>query len=167
MKRIFILAVILAMGVNYSIAQFRSQPELSTTVSQSLIRPDGGGLLFGWFNPSRLTMHNSYTLSYTTSGSRGFSLGTLTSSFGYKISDPLSLRFDLSLMHSPYSTGMGDNFSKNISGVYLTNAELNYKPSNDILLKVQFRQFPGLYWLDNYSGLDYLPSLNRSEEENN
>jgi hypothetical protein len=166
MKNLFISVCLLCVSGNFCIGQFKSQPEISTTVSESLVRSDGGGLLFGWFNPSRLTMHHSYSLSYTTSGGRGFSLSTLTSSFAYQISNPLSLRFDLSLVNSPFNN-MGGNFSKNISGIYLTNAELNYKPSKDLLLTVQFRQLPGFYWMDNYDGLDYLPALNRTEEENN
>jgi len=64
-------------------------------------------------------MHNSYTLSYTTSGSKGYSLGELTSNIAYQISDPLSVQFDVSLLHSPFNN-LGGNFANNISGIYLT-----------------------------------------------
>jgi hypothetical protein len=164
MKNLLIIVLMLVIISTNTIGQFKSRPETTPSVSESLIRPDGGGLLFGWFNPSRLTINNSYTLSYTTSGRQGFSLGTLTSSLAYQISNPLSIEFDLSLMHSPFNN-LGGNFAKNISGFYLTRAELNYKPSKDILFQVQFRQLPALYWLNNYDRLDYMPTFNRIEEE--
>jgi hypothetical protein len=148
--RILIITVIavsvIAITAN---AQFKSKPESTPAVTESMLRPDDSGLLFGWFDPSRLTFHNSYSLSYTTSGGKGFSLGTLTSSLGYQISDPLSLHFDVSLMHSPYSN-LGGNFAKNVSGVYLTRAELDYRPSKNTLLQIQFRQLPTLYWLNDF-----------------
>ncbi len=141
-----VAACVIAVTAN---AQFKSRPESTPAVSESMVRPDDSGLLFGWFDPSRLTFHNSYSLSYTTSGGKGFSLGTLTSSVGYQISDPLSLHFDVSLMHSPFGN-LGGNFANNISGVYLTRAELDYRPSKNTLLQIQFRQLPTLYWLNNF-----------------
>jgi hypothetical protein len=129
-----------------------------------MIRQDGGGLLFGWFNPDRLTVRNSYSLSYTTSGGKSFSLGTLTSSLAYQISNPLSVIFDVSLVHSPYSN-LGGNFAKNISGVYLSRAELNYRPSNDMLLQIQFRQLPAMYWLNSYDRFGFSSAFDRIDEE--
>ncbi len=73
-----------------TLCQFRSQAETRSSAGESLLRPDDGGLLFGWFDPSRLTIHNSYSLSYLTSGGKGYSLGELTSNLAYQISNPLS-----------------------------------------------------------------------------
>jgi hypothetical protein len=129
-----------------------------------MIRPDDGGLLFGWFDPSRFTMHSSYTLSYTTSDGKGFSLGTLTSSLAYHISNPLSVQFDVSLMHSPFNN-LGGRFANDISGIYLTRAELNYRPSKNTLLQIQFRQLPAMYWYNNFDRLYYMPEYDRIEEE--
>jgi hypothetical protein len=164
MKTLLKIAIVLTIISSVAVSQFKSQPETRPSVAESLIRPDGGGLLFGWFDPSRFTMRNSYSLSYTTSGGKGFSLGALTSNLAYQISDPLTVEFDLSLMHSPFNN-LGNNFSKNISGIYLTRAELNYKPSKDVLFQIQFRQLPMFYWMDNYDRFDYVPTFNRIEEE--
>ena len=147
-----------------AMCQFRSQPDARSSVDESLIRPDDGGLLFGWFDPSRLTMHNSYTLSYTTSGGKGYSLGDLTSSIAYKISDPLSVQFDVSLLHSPYNN-LGGNFANNISGIYLTRAELDYRPSKNMFLQIQYQQLPAMYWLNNYDRFGFMPSYDRIDEE--
>jgi len=163
--KILIKTMLVLALVNFTAAgQFRSQPEARSSAIESIIRQDGGGLLFGWFDPSRLTVRNNYTLSYTTSGGKGFSLGTLTSSLAYQISNPLSVMLDISLVHSPYSN-LGGNFAKNISGVYLSRAELNYRPSNDLLLQVQFRQLPAMYWLNSYDRFGFSSVFDRIDEE--
>jgi len=155
---VFVVFCVVAVG------QFRSQPEARSSAGESLLRPDDGGLLFGWFDPSRLTMHNSYSLSYTTSGSKGYSLGELTSNIAYRISDPLSVQFDVSLLHSPFNN-LGGNFANNISGIYLTRAELNYRPSKNMFLQIQYRQLPSMYWLNNYDRMGFMPSYDRIDEE--
>jgi hypothetical protein len=111
-----------------------------------------------------LTIHNSYSLSYTTSGGKGYSLGDLTSNIAYQISNPLSVQFDVSLLHSPFNN-IGGNFANNISGIYLTRAELNYRPSNNMLLQIQYRQLPTMYWLNNYDRFGYMPMYDRIDEE--
>jgi hypothetical protein len=142
-------------------AQFKTKMNDQPNVSESLIRSDDSGLLFGWFDPGKLKMSQSYSLSYQTFGSNGFALGVYTNSMSYQISKPLSVQMDVSLMHSPYSS-MGDQFGKSLSGIYLTRAELNYQPSDNTLFQIQFRQMPqalyyggygfgGSYWgLDHY-----------------
>jgi hypothetical protein len=159
-KTTTVLLVVTAIAVG----QFRSQPEARSSVGQSLLRQDDDGLLFGWFDPSRLTFHNSYSLSYTTSGGKGYSLGELTSNIAYQISDPLSVQFDVSMMHSPFNN-LGGNFTNNISGIYLTRAELNYRPSKNMLFQFQYRQLPAMYWLNNYDRFGVMPMYNRIEEE--
>jgi hypothetical protein len=164
MKKIAKAACVLVVFCMTAIGQFKSQPEVTSSTTESLIRPDGGGLMFGWFDPSRLTVHNSYSLSYTTSGSRAYSLGALTSSLGYQISNPLSVAFDVSLLHSPYSN-LGGDFAKSISGVYLSRAELDYRPSKNTLLQIQFRQLPAMYWYNSIDRLGFMPSYSGSLEE--
>ena len=162
---IFIRTTIVLLIFNsIAVCQFRSQPEARSSAGESLLRPDDDGLLFGWFDPSRLTMHNSYTLSYTTSGSKGYSLGELTSNIAYQISDPLSVQFDVSLLHSPFNN-LGGYFANNISGIYLTRAELNYRPSKNMFLQIQYRQLPSMYWLNNYDRMGFMPSYDRINEE--
>jgi hypothetical protein len=161
----FIKSLIIVIVLSISaFSQYRNRPETISTVGESIIRPDGGSLLFGWFDPNKFTMRNSYSLSYTTSGGKGFSLGALTSTMAYQISNPLSLQFDVSLLHSPYNN-LGGNFANNISGVYLTRAELNYRPSKNTLLQLQYRQLPAMYWYTNYDHLGFMPSFDRIEEE--
>jgi hypothetical protein len=147
-----------------AVGQFRSQQETGSSAGQSLLRSDDGGLLFGWFDPSRLTIHNSYSMSYTTSGGKGYSLGALTSNIGYQFSNSLSAQFDVSLLHSPFNN-LGGNFTNNISGLYLTRAELNYQPSKNLLFQIQYQQLPAMYWLNNFDRFGFMPLYDRIDEE--
>jgi hypothetical protein len=159
-KTVLVLTVVSLVAVG----QFKSQRETGSSIKESMIRQDDGGLLFGWFDPSRFTMRNSYSLSYMTSGGRSYSLGALTSSLAYQISNPLSVQFDVSLLHSPYNN-LGGNFANNISGIYLSRAELNYRPSKSTLFQIQFQQLPAMYWLNNYDRFGFMPGYDRIEEE--
>ena len=159
-KTVFILLLFTTLAVT----QFKSQPEARSSAGEALIRPDDGSLLFGWFDPSRLIIHNSYTISYTTSGGKGYSLGALTSNIGYQLSNSLSAQFDVSLLHSPFNN-LGGNFANDISGIYLTRAELNDRPSKNLFFQIQYQQLPALYWLNNYNRFGYMPRYDRIDEE--
>jgi hypothetical protein len=164
MKILLKAAFLLLLLSSIAGAQFKSQPEARSSAGEALIRPDDGGLLFGWFDPSRLTMHNSYSMSYTTSGGKGYSLGALTSNIGYQFSNSLSAQFDVSLLHSPFNN-LGGNFANDVSGIYLTRAALNYRPSKDLFFQIQYQQLPAMYWLNNYDRFGFMPRYDRIEEE--
>lgn len=125
-------------------AQFKGQlPESHTNAGEAMKRPSEG-LLFGWLDPSRLSMRHSYSLSYSSFGGQGLSVGMYTNSLFYQFSAPLDVRFDVSLVHSPFgSLGKSGNFG----GIYLNRAELNYRPTDNMWFQIQFRQLPPLYWL--------------------
>jgi hypothetical protein len=148
------VAVVLVCGILS--AQFKTKMNEEPSVSQSLVRSDDSGLLFGWFDPSKLKMAQSFSMSYQTFGQNGFALGVYTNSLSYQVSEPLSLQMDVSLMHSPYNS-IGGDFGKSLSGIYLSRAELNYRPSDNMLFQVQFRQMPaGLYYGGyGYNGMDW------------
>ncbi len=136
--------VLLAVCVSTPLmAQFKQQVDSRPSVSESLVRAESSSLLFGWFDPNRFSMRQSYSLSYMTAGGQGMSLGVLTSSMFYKVSDPLDVQFDVSMQHSPFSS-FGN--SKSLSGIYLSRAQLNYRPAENMLLQIQYRQLPSMYW---------------------
>jgi hypothetical protein len=76
-----------------------------------------------------------------TFGNQGLALGTYTNSMSYKISDPLTLSADVSVLNSPYSS-LGSKFSQGLDGIYLTRADLNYHPTNSFQIDLQFNQNP-------------------------
>ncbi len=72
-------------------------------------------------------------------------LGVYTNSMAYKFSDVLKLETDISIVNSPYNT-FGNDFSKQINGVYLSRAQLTYKPSDKMNIFIQYQNIPaGMY----------------------
>ncbi len=128
-------------------AQFKSTNETKPNVSESLIKPAGSGLWFGFFDPNNLKMQHNFSLSYMNMGGQGMSLGVYTSSLYYKFSDPLDVQFDISIMHTPFG-GFGSRDKSDFSGIYLSRARLNYRPSDNMFFQVQFQQIPPMYWMN-------------------
>ena len=160
MKLLICSTIAVALAYGSAFGQFKTKMSDQPTVGESLIRSDDSGLLFGWFDPSRLKMNQSFSMSYQTFGNNGFALGVYTNSLSYQISEPLSVQMDVSVMHSPYSS-LGGDFAKSLSGVYLSRAELNYKASDNMLFQIQYRQLPASLYYGGYGyggmnwGLDH------------
>jgi len=133
----FLLTAVLSLSVAQ--AQFKSDEQNHPSVVNALIKPTTGlsGLL-GWFNPDDFRMHHSFSLQYMASGGYGLSLATYTNSMMYRLADPLDVRFDVSLQGSPFGPSAQGEFSR----LYLSRAELNYRPWENVRVQFQFRQFP-------------------------
>lgn len=144
--RLLIFVVLFLLVSTSAEAQWKSRTPDKVPVGESLVRSGDGGLLFGWFDPARFSMGHSYSMSYTTSRGMGYSLGEYTNSMRYQISDPLSIRLDLSLSHSPFDS-YGGKLGQELSGFRISRAELNYRPSDNTFLQIQFRQVPSSRYL--------------------
>lgn len=137
--------VLVAVSVQ---AQFKSQVEQEGRVSEGLMNQSAPQLLLGWFNPEKFHMRHSFDLSYMTLGSRSLSLGTYTNSMTYEFAENLVARSDLSLSYSPYNNLPTLNGKKNdLSSIYLSRAQLDYKPWDNVLVQLQYRSLPfGSYY---------------------
>jgi hypothetical protein len=123
-------------------AQFKSQVENQQSVSQSLVHPGSGiNSFLGLLNPDNFMMRHSFDVSYISSGGYGLSLASYTNSMFYKIADPLNVRFDITLQGSPFgnSAGLQQN---DLNKIFLSNAELNYRPADNVFIKLQYNQVP-------------------------
>ncbi len=143
-KRIIVAVAAALLCASASMAQFKSQvdqgPQVSDGVSSAT---SSGSFLFGWFNPENFHMRQSLEFSYQTFGSQGMSLGTYTNSMTYDFSDRLNARADVSMSYSPSNTFSTFGGKKNdLSSIYLSRAEVNYKPWENVLVKLQYRQVP-------------------------
>jgi hypothetical protein len=96
---------------------------------------------FRLFDPSRLQIGQSYSLSYFSGGPVGSqSVGVYTSSIGYRIADPLFVQLDLGVIHSPGALFGGEG--RNLNAQIRPNFMLRYAPSNKFNLIVDVRTFP-------------------------
>jgi hypothetical protein len=141
MKKIGGLVALMLALSSVSFAQFRDQLSDQPSVQSSLVRSDNSDLLFGFFNPANFSMRQSVSMSYSTFDNQGVALGMYTNSMSYRISNPLTLSADVSILNSPYST-LGKNFSQGLNGIYLTRADLNYRPTDNFQIDLQFNQNP-------------------------
>ena len=142
-------------------AQYRSQETGHSSAAQSLVRPGGGiGSILGLIDPDNFFMRHNFSFSYFTGGGTGLSLASYTNSMLYRIADPLDVRVDLTLQGSPFGQyGQADRGAFN--KLFISRAELNYRPLDNMFVKFQYRQLrPGAYGL----GYPYYPSIIEGDE---
>jgi hypothetical protein len=152
-----VCAVVLSLLVTQkSISQFKRTAEDEPKVSDSFIRPETDSDLLSFFNPENFKMRQSVSMGYTTMGGQGIALGMYTNSMMYKISSKVDARVDVSLQSSPYSS-FDQRLQSSLTGVFLNRAEVNYRPSDNMLLRVSYQKVPfGLNGMFSpYSGLSH------------
>jgi len=146
MKRIagFVVLALAFACMPEAHAQFKSQAQQEAMVDDASARPSASSsLFFGWFNPANFQMHHTFDLSYQTAGGQGFSMGTYTNSMMYQFSDRLNAQADVSMSYSPFNSFSTVGNKKNdLSSIYLSRAQLDYKPWDNVLVQVQYRQIP-------------------------
>lgn len=100
---------------------------------------------YSLFDPSRLSMRQSYSLSYFSGGGRSGSIGYYLNSIEYAFANPLKIRFDLGYLHSPTSMFSGGSSSLG-SGAFVPGLAIDWRPSKYFLFRLDYRQVPvGLY----------------------
>ncbi len=154
MARKSVALVCLALVASMASAQFKSQAEKEDRVSEGLVSQSAPQLFMGWFNPDKFHMRHSFDLSFATLGNRSLSLGTYTNSMSYQFADNLVAQTDLSMSFSPYNNLPTLNGKRNdLSSVYLSRAQLDYKPWDNVLVQFQYRSLP-------YGSMYYSPFYN-------
>jgi hypothetical protein len=148
MKKIVVVStfLILLLCCSAASAQYKSTIDPRPSVAESILRTDDGNFFSGLLDPNNFNMHHSFSLSYSSFAGQGMSLGVYTNSMQYKFSDKLDVRTDISLMTSPFNT-LGKDAQSSLSGLFLNNAELNYRPWKNTLFQVSYRQMPSAYLL--------------------
>ncbi len=143
MKQLFIVLISVLLFTAFASAQFKSNAE--TNVSQSLIRSTSGNALLGFLNLDNFSMRHSVGFNYMSFGGSSVSLASYTNSMNYKISNPLNMRVDFTLQGSPFGS-QGFFAQDNLNKLYISRAELNYQPSKNFYIQVQYRELPMNYW---------------------
>ena len=144
-RSLWMVSFLAVLTVQQSSAQFKRTAEDEPKVSDSFIRPGTDSDWLGFFNPDNFKMRQSYSMSYMTMGHQGLALGMYTNSMMYKFSNNLDAQVDVSLQHSPYST-FDQRLQSSLSGVFLNRAALDYRPSDNMLLRLSYEKIPfGLY----------------------
>lgn len=137
------MLVMFAVITAFASAQFKEQVESKPDVYQSIIQ-GGQRSYFGFFNPANLFMRHTFSVSYLSIGGKGIMINSYTNSIFYRFSDNLNLQADISFVNSPFGS-LGRGLSNSINGIYINRVELNYRPLNNLLINIQYRQIPFFY----------------------
>lgn len=116
---------------------------------------EGGGLLSALFDPTRFSMNQTYSMSFSTFGKNSVGLGVFTNTFNYRASDNLFISADVSAVYSPYSS-LGESHAKSLNGIYLSNARLDWKLGDNTRLLIMYNGAP---YADPYGMSSYYPGL--------
>ncbi|MEW5702621.1 MAG: hypothetical protein AB1792_10370 [Candidatus Zixiibacteriota bacterium] len=153
MKRIIVatIIVLLAGAVGAAAQSTTSQASSGATsfsgaprVSDLTGAPKALG--FALLDPSRLRMHQSYSLSYFSGGGSSGSLGLYSNMLEYDLFKPLTLRVGLSYAHQPFGASDRSGGSVLGSGQFLPSFGLDYHPSNNFLLSIDYQTIPAVVW---------------------
>lgn len=159
MKQVLTVILVSVLVSYTTVGQLKSKAAPAPSISESLVKPTDAWL--DLFDVNKLSMRHSYSLMYTSVAGKGLSVGMYTNSLMYKFSDMLDLQADVSVMHSPYSS-FGNQ--SDLSGIFLNRAELNYRPTENMWLQLQFRQVPPMYWLSGYRNQNFFYGIDRYED---
>ncbi|MCZ7557438.1 MAG: hypothetical protein M5R41_13645 [Bacteroidia bacterium] len=144
-KTLFLLLLSL-LWLQGAQAQFRGQEPKNPSVAEGVTRPAATELSI--FSLDRLEMHHSVTMSYGMIGDHGLGSSMYINSLRYSISEPLSVRADIGMMLTTF--GSASSFMRNdISRIFLKRASVDYVPSKDFRLTLQYRNEP---YLSRYGG---------------
>ena len=158
-KYLFVLMMICSLSV-YS--QYKDNGFKEFDVKDGIVNQTGSNFL-GFLNSDNFLMRHSFEMNYTAFGNQGVALGMYTNSMMYKLSKNLNVQMDVSVVNSPYST-LGKSFQKNINGVYISNAAINYKPWDNFSVHLQYRNLPfSSYYYSPYSYWPYSGFYNGSK----
>ncbi len=137
MKRLFAAILLFSLASTPSFAQFRSdltQPDPPLNTASAM---QGGNFFSQLFDPSRFNMHQSFSSTFISGGGQSMGLSMFTNTFAFHPMDDLYVSADVSAVYSPYNS-LGSSFANSMNGLYLTNAQIDWKLSDNAFLKVQY-----------------------------
>jgi len=137
---VIILALVLLPVLAFGQLKEQLKPQ---PFSQLLTQPQGLVGLIG-LNPNRFSMQHSYSLSYMSLGGRGFSQGVYLNTMSYRFSDPLQVSLQWGFLNQPLSGFGVPSFYQN--GLFFSGANVEYKPSRNLSIGLQFDRTPGGLW---------------------
>ena len=116
-------------------------------------------LLSTLFSDDHFRMGHSYEMSMSSFGGDTHSMGMYTNSMMWQFNEQWAARVDVSLAHSPFGGGAFDNQDPQL---FLRNAEVAYRPSENMELRFQMRQSPHGSYMSPYGMGRYGAGMNHA-----
>ena len=133
-----------------SFGQFKDEPN-TLDIREGILSDNPVGSLFSFIDPSKFSMGHSFEMSYSSFGNHGLAMGVYTNHMSYELNEKLNVELDASFVNTPYNT-FGDTFTNSFNGVYIDKAQINYKPSEDFKIVLQYSNSPYGRYDRNYNG---------------
>ncbi len=118
---------------------------LSTPTVQNIVSLIG-------LDPNKFSMSHSYSLSFSAMGGQGYNQSLYLNTMQYQLSGPLSFHLQLGVQHHPFGNQIGDNQLQN--SAFVSSAGMEYKPTDNVKLQLQFSQRPSSYYNMNRAFMD-------------
>jgi len=99
------------------------------------------GVSLSLLDPSRMTVSHNIQMGYSSFSGGSMMQSLYATTIGYRLSDPLSLSITLGLTNNRFSAGGSPTTFNSLVG----GARLDYNPTQDIHLRLQFSRAPGFY----------------------
>ncbi|WP_457652187.1 hypothetical protein [Rhodocaloribacter sp.] len=145
-KALFISCIVLMLGVT---PPAKAQLRQDVNVQNAPVRlyDQSGFTLNKFFSPAHFRMNHSFEMSAGSFGGRTSSLAMYTNTMAWQFSSKLAARVDVAFAFSPLGNGGLGGVSRGNQGrVFLRNAEIAWRPTENMQLNISVRQSPyGLY----------------------
>ena len=141
-KHLFILAIIVLICVDISIAQFKSAVPSPYRNSGNIIKVEQNqptGMFQNLFN---MKMSHSYEASFMSMGGQMSNINMYTNSMMFSFTPNLSGKLDVSFAHSPFGNSFSGMNGQNSSQLFIRNAQLDYKISENAKISFSYQQLP-------------------------
>ena len=124
-------------------AQFREPAQRNQSVQTQLYGSGSAAAntLQSLFSADHFRMGHSYEASFSSFGGESASMGMYTNSMMWQFNADWAARMDVSVSH-PFTQGGSGAFGSQQPQVFLRNAEVAYKPSDQFQVRMQIRQSP-------------------------
>lgn len=147
--RLFLLVLSLSLAPVFAAHAQYANGAGGDKAEAKLFREPSGFSLDKLFSPEFFRMGHSYELSYSSFGGQGLTIGEYTNTMMWRFSTKLAARVDVAVRHTPFGvSGLSNGLpvsESGLSGIYLKNAEVNYRPVGNLTMHLSVRQAPNRY----------------------
>jgi len=141
-KFLFVILIIALAIPLVAGAQTTDQPKQVFRPENVFQQPRG--FLDALMNNSRFSMSHSYSLSVFSLGNQTMNQGLYLNTMSYRISDPLFMQVRVGYLHQPLG---GMEVNPGVNGkLFLQSALLQYKPSDNMTLTIDYQQIPSSFY---------------------
>ena len=144
MKKLLMMIIVLSIVPTLAFGQLKKQNE-TVDIKSAIIEPLGNTLSgIGLIDPSKISMSHSFSMSYFSFGGNSLSQSMYLNTIRYQIADPLTLKLQWGIQNFPHNTFMA-NHPAFQGGPFISGAELDYRPTENIKVKFQYNRMPGYH----------------------